>query len=120
MTGGADRGVTSNDASVDFAQCGDAMHRLMTDLFPICRSITGNGVRETLRIIQQHIPLTTHEVASGTEVLDWTVPKEWNIRDAYVLDDRGEKLIDFRKNNLHVVAYSMAVNKAVTDRKSVV
>jgi aminopeptidase-like protein len=114
MTGGADRGVTSNDAPVDFAQCGDAMHQLMTDLFPICRSITGNGVRETLRIIQQHVPLTTHEVPSGTEVLDWTVPKEWNIRDAYVLDDRGEKLIDFRKNNLHVVSYSMAVNKAVT------
>jgi aminopeptidase-like protein len=114
MTGGPDLDVTNKCASVDFAKCGDAMHRLMTELFPICRSITGNGVRETLRIIQQHIPLTSYEVPSGTEVLDWTIPKEWNIRDAYVLDDRGEKLIDFRKNNLHVVSYSMPVNKIVT------
>jgi aminopeptidase-like protein len=114
MTGGPDLDVTNNYASVDFAKCGDAMHRLMAELFPICRSITGKGVRETLRIIQQHIPLTSYEIPSGTEVLDWTIPKEWSIRDAYVLDDRGEKLIDFRKNNLHVVSYSMPVNKTVT------
>ena len=86
----------------------------MTELFPICRSITGDGVRETLRIIQTHIPLTMHEIASGTPVLDWTIPSEWNIRDAYVLDPQGNKIIDFKKNNLHVVGYSHPVDARVT------
>ena len=95
-------------------QVGAAMHALATELFPICRSLTGNGVRETLRILQQHVPLTVHEVPSGTKVLDWTIPKEWNIRDAYVLNDRGERIIDFRKSNLHVVAYSTPVDKTVS------
>jgi len=94
--------------------CGCRMHQLMTELFPICRSITGDGVRETLRIIQTHIPLTMHEIASGTPVLDWTIPSEWNIRDAYVLDPQGNKIIDFKKNNLHVVGYSHPVDARVT------
>ena len=85
--------------------------RLMTDLFPICRSITGAGARETLGILKRHIPLEVHEVPSGTRVFDWTVPKEWNIRDAYVRDSRGEKVIDFRRSNLHVVSYSVPVRK---------
>lgn len=93
---------------------GEAMHALAAELFPICRSLTGGGVRETLRIIGRHIPVTVHEVPSGTKVLDWTIPKEWNIRDAYVLNERGERVIDFKKSNLHVVAYSTPVNKTVS------
>ena len=65
------------------------MYSLIAELFPICRSITGNGVRQTLRRLQKIIPLTIHEVPSGTQVFDWTVPKEWNIRDAYVKNSEG-------------------------------
>ena len=83
----------------------DAMYALMTELYPICRSITGEGVRQTLRILQRHIPLEMHEVPTGTPVFDWTVPKEWNIRDAYIKTPRGERVADFRKCNLHVVSY---------------
>ncbi len=89
------------------------MHNLAQRLFPICRSITGNGVRQTLKILREYIPLTIHEVPSGTPVFDWTIPKEWNIKDAYVSDERGNKIIDFKKNNLHVVGYSIAVDKTV-------
>lgn len=98
---------------MDFANCGHHMHRLLTDLFPICRSITGNGVRETLKIIQNQIPLKIFEVPSGTKVFDWTVPKEWNIRDAYILDEDGNKLANFKENNLHVLGYSIPVDKTV-------
>jgi aminopeptidase-like protein len=93
---------------------GKEMYDLIKVLFPICRSITGNGVRETLKIIQKHIPIKIHEVPTGTNVFDWTVPKEWNIKDAYVLYEDGNKIIDFRKNNLHVVGYSIPVSKSVT------
>lgn len=93
---------------------GDAMYALMKRLFPICRSITGNGVRETLAIIGEHIPLKTIEVPTGTKVFDWTVPEEWNIRDAYVMDDKGNKIIDFKVSNLHVVNYSVPINKTVS------
>jgi aminopeptidase-like protein len=82
------------------------MYQLVTDLYPICRSITGDGVRETLRIVQRHVPLTIHEIPTGTQVFDWIVPREWNIRDAYVRNARGERVIDFRESNLHVVSYS--------------
>jgi len=88
---------------------GQLLHDLMSTLYPICRSITGEGVRETLRQLQQHIPLEIREVASGTKVFDWTVPVEWNIQDAYIATTRGEKVIDFRRNNLHVVNYSVPV-----------
>lgn len=90
------------------------MYRLMGELFPICRSITGDGVRKTLRILQNHIPLAISEVPSDTQVLDWTVPKEWNIRDAYILDELGRKVVDFKDNNLHVVGYSVPVDRYVT------
>jgi aminopeptidase-like protein len=93
---------------------GEYMYQLMKKLFPICRSITGNGVRETLKIIQELIPITIHEVPSGTKVFDWEVPKEWNIRDAYIMDEEGNKIVDFKENNLHVVSYSVPVNKVVT------
>lgn len=94
----------------DFENSGPDMHALAAELFPICRSITGNGVRSTLAILADHIPLEIHEVPSGTKVFDWTVPKEWNIRDAYLLDPAGEKVVDFRDHNLHVVNYSVPVD----------
>jgi aminopeptidase-like protein len=90
---------------------GDELHRLIADLYPICRSITGAGLRETLRMLGKHVPLTLHEVPTGTQVFDWTVPKEWNIRDAYVKNSRGERVIDFRSSNLHVVNYSVPVRR---------
>ena len=87
------------------------MYRLISELYPICRSITGEGLRQTLRHLQAQIPLEIKEVPTGTQVFDWTVPKEWNIRDAYVKNSRGERVIDFRKSNLHVVNYSVPVNR---------
>ncbi|MES1165042.1 MAG: DUF4910 domain-containing protein [Verrucomicrobiota bacterium] len=89
---------------------GGAITALIEELYPICRSITGDGLRETLRIIGRHIPIQLTEVPSGTPVLDWTVPPEWNIRDAYVADADGRRVIDFQRHNLHVVNYSVPVN----------
>ena len=86
------------------------MYQLMAELYPICRSITGNGLRATLNILRQHIPIEIREVPTGTVVFDWTIPKEWNIRDAYVKNSKGERVIDFQKSNLHVVNYSVPVN----------
>lgn len=97
--------------SVDLGQ---AMQRLMAELYPLCRSITGNGVRETLKIIKNYIPLEIHEVPSGTEVFDWTVPKEWNIRDAYIKDATGKKIVDFQHCNLHVVNYSIPIHQTIS------
>jgi aminopeptidase-like protein len=85
---------------------GEAIYGLAQELFPICRSITGNGVRETLRILARHIPLEIREVATGTPVFDWVVPREWNISGAYIEDDAGRRVVDFRDNNLHIVGYS--------------
>lgn len=93
---------------------GEEMHTLIKELFPLCRSITGDGVRETLRRIQRIVPLQIHEVPTGTQVFDWTIPKEWNIRDAYVKDDTGRRVIDFQKSNLHVMSYSVPVRKTVS------
>jgi aminopeptidase-like protein len=90
-----------------------AMYDLVRRLFPLCRSITGDGVRETLRIVGEHIPLTVHEVPTGTKVFDWTVPREWNIRDAYVQNAQDDRVVDFRTNNLHVVSYSVPVRKTM-------
>ena len=83
------------------------MMQIISALYPICRSITGNGTRETLRFIERYIPLQIHEVPSGTNVFDWTVPKEWNIREAYIKNDQGEKIVDFARSNLHVMSYSV-------------
>jgi aminopeptidase-like protein len=90
---------------------GGEMYRLIAELYPICRSITGDGVRETLRRVGTRIPLAAHEVSTGTRVFDWTVPKEWNVRDAYVANSRGERVIDFQKSSLHVVSYSVPVRR---------
>ena len=93
---------------------GKEMYELLEYLFPKCRSISGDGVRETLQIIQNHIPITIHEVPSNTKVFDWVVPKEWNIVDAYVMDETGNKIIDFKDNNLHLVGYSIPINQTMT------
>jgi aminopeptidase-like protein len=95
-------------------QVGQEMHRLIADLYPICRSITGNGVRETLQLIGKQIPVEVHEVPSGTKVFDWIVPKEWNIQDAYIKNARGERVVDFQRSNLHVVSYSQPVHVTMT------
>jgi aminopeptidase-like protein len=95
---------------LDPAQAGSEMFGFVKELFPICRSITGDGIRETLHRIGKRIPLDVHEVPSGTSVLDWTVPNEWNIRDAYINDPRGRRVVDFRDQNLHVVSYSTPID----------
>jgi len=94
-------------------ESGEKIYNLLCELFPLCRSITGDGVRETLKILQNHIPLKIYEVPTGTEVFDWTVPKEWNIRDGFIKNSIGEKIVDFKENNLHVVGYSLPVNKEI-------
>jgi aminopeptidase-like protein len=90
-------------------EIGQEIYQLIAHLYPICRSITGNGVRATLKILREYIPLEIREVPTGTQVFDWTVPKEWNIKTAYVKDSRGKKIIDFEKSNLHVLSYSVPV-----------
>ena len=90
---------------------GAELHALVERLYPICRSITGDGVRQTLDIIGEHISLERHEVPTGTAVLDWTIPQEWNIRDAYVAAPDGSRVIDFQELNLHVVGYSVPVSR---------
>lgn len=93
---------------------GEYAYNLASELFPICRSITGNGVRKTLKILQRENPeLTINEVPSGTQAFDWTVPKEWNIKDAWVKDKNGKKIIDFKESNLHIMGYSTPVNKTI-------
>jgi len=93
---------------------GEALHALIADLYPICRSITGDGVRRTLAHLQQWIPLTMFEVPTGTGVYDWTVPQEWNIRDAYIKNSRGERIVDFRRSSLHVLNYSRPVHQTMS------
>lgn len=84
---------------------------LLHRLYPITRSITGNGNRETLKILQEYIPLDIIEYPSGQEVYDWTIPKEWNIKDAWIKNSKGEKIIDFANSNIHVVSYSTCIHK---------
>src|SRR5271167_736720 len=94
----------------DVAKIGEELHRFATDLYPICRSITGNGIRRTLTLIKSRIPLHTFEVPTETPVFDWKVPKEWNIRDAYIADSGGKRVVDFQQCNLHVMNYSVPVH----------
>ena len=98
-------------------EIGRELHGFMAELYPIPRSITGNGLRETLHRIKERIPLNIHEVPSGTKVFDWVVPKEWNIKDAYVKDSKGQRIIDFKKSNLHVVNSSIPVNTRMSLEK---
>ncbi|MGP3963309.1 DUF4910 domain-containing protein [Nonomuraea sp. 3N208] len=93
---------------------GADMHDLVRRLYPLCRSITGAGLRRTLEIIGESIPLEITEVPTGTNVLDWTIPREWNIRDAYIKDAAGNKVVDFQESNLHVVGYSVPVEATMS------
>jgi len=91
-----------------------SMHKLMQRLWPICRSITGNGVRQTIEILREQLPeMQVYEVPTGTQCFDWDVPKEWNIRDAYIVDPLGRKVLDFADTNLHVVSYSVPINMEI-------
>jgi len=93
---------------------GEKIYNLCKELFSINRSITGNGVRDTLKILKRELPdLAIAEVHTGTKFFDWTIPKEWNIQEAYIIDPQGNKICDFSKNNLHVVGYSIPIDKVV-------
>jgi aminopeptidase-like protein len=98
------------DGAAAATDLGADMMRLATELFPICRSITGNGLRQSLQILGRHIPLALTEVPSGTAVFDWIVPREWNIRGAYIARLDGTRVVDFAENNLHVVQYSKPID----------
>jgi len=97
-------------SEIDKEKEGKWMHDLLLELYPYCRSLTGEGNRDTLSILKKHIPLVTTEVPSGTSVFDWQVPQEWVIRDAYIVDPSGKKIANFKENNLHLVGYSEPVN----------
>jgi aminopeptidase-like protein len=92
------------------ATIGKELHRFAAELYPICRSITGDGIRQTLAMIGSRIPLQTFEVPTGTPVFDWTVPKEWNICDAYIKGPDGKRIVDFQESNLHVLNYSAPIH----------
>lgn len=94
----------------DIANLGARLHEFASSLYPICRSITGDGIRKTLGVIGERIPLELHEVPTGTPVFDWTVPKEWNIRDAYIRAADGTRVVDFQQSNLHVLNYSTPIH----------
>jgi aminopeptidase-like protein len=106
--------LSSLRSMLESSLLGDEIYSLICELYPICRSITGEGFRETLARIRKEIALDVHEVPSGTQVFDWTVPKEWNIRDAYVKNSCGERIIDFKRHNLHVVNYSVPVHRKMS------
>ena len=98
----------------EIPEIGEKMHELMVELFPICRSITGNGLRKTLKILKSHVPLEIFEVPTKTKVFGWEIPREWNINDAYIKNSKGEKIVDFKKTNLHVLNYSVPINKKIS------
>lgn len=101
----------------DIAACAKlapAALALMKRMYPICRSLTGRGVRETLALIAESLPLKLHAVASGAAVFDWEVPDEWNIREGWIRDPQGRKIVDFRDSNLHVVSYSIPVRRKMS------
>ena len=100
--------------AAELERAGAEMLELMRKLYPLCRSLTGDGVRETLRIVGEIVPLTVTEVPSGTPVFDWTVPREWNVADAWIAGADGRRLVDFRASSLHVVGYSGPVRARVS------
>ena len=94
---------------------GEEMYAFAERLFPIGRSLTGEGVRESLALVKEQIPeLEIKSVPSGTQAFDWTVPKEWVIRQGYIEDERGERIVDYRESNLHVMGYSVPVDRYVS------
>jgi aminopeptidase-like protein len=101
-------------SEIDPEQEGGLAYHIIESLYPICRSITGNGVRESLHLLQETLPLTLREIPSGTEVFDWVVPDEWNIRDACIMNGKGERIVDFRRSNLHVLNYSVPIDRKMS------
>jgi aminopeptidase-like protein len=99
---------------IDPREEGSKAYAVIEALYPICRSITGDGIRKSLRLLQGAVPLELHEVPTGTQVFDWTVPKEWNIRDAYIKNAAGERVVDFQRSNLHVLNYSIPVDRKMS------
>lgn len=93
---------------------GETLYLLIKDLYPIGRSLTGHGNRQTLNILKQYIPIEIYEVASGTGVFDWTVPKEWNVRSAYIKDSQGNIVVNLENSNLHLVGYSLPIQKTIS------
>ena len=98
----------------DPVEVGRELHDFASELYPICRSITGDGIRRTLAAVQGRVPLQISEVPTGTAVFDWIVPKEWNIRDAYIKDAHGTRVVDFQRNNLHILNYSTPVHSRMS------
>ncbi len=105
------------EAALRHVSLAESLMDLVRELHPICRSLTGDGVRQTLEILQRWAPLEVHEVPSGTRVFDWTIPDEWNIRDAWIGDLSGRRVVDFRRSNLHVVGYSQPVRRLISRRE---
>lgn len=97
----------------ELGKIGDDLHRFAARLYPICRSITGSGIRQTLGMIGERIPLQTVDTPTGTPVFDWAIPKEWNIRDGYIKSSTGKRLVDFKESNLHVLNYSTPVRATI-------
>jgi len=95
----------------DSPETGQAMWRLAERLFPIFRAVTGDGVRQTLEVLAELLPLDIHEVPSGTQAFDWTIPEEWNVRDAFIADATGTRVVDFQERNLHLVGGSVPVHR---------
>lgn len=102
------------DAAPGAAAAGSEIYELLRELYPICRSISGDGVRQTFELLAALLPLQVTEVPTGTAAFDWTVPQEWNIRDAWIADADGKRLVDFRASNLHVLGYSVPVRARLT------
>ncbi len=99
---------------LDLAGLGETMHAAMTRLYPICRSITGNGVRSTLDVLAESLDIERRSVPSGARAFDWTVADEWNVRDAYIADRQGRRVVDFQRHNLHLMSYSVPVRATMT------
>src|SRR6185312_7153809 len=93
---------------------GATLYQSIAALYPLCRSITGDGLRDSLGLLRAQVPLQLHEIPSGTKVFYWEVPKEWNIRNAFIADASGRKVVDFQQSNLHVVNYSIPINRKMS------
>jgi len=100
-------------ASIDFEKLTQEIDFYLKKLFPICRSLSGDGVRETIAILHELIDIDLIKIPSGTKCYDWTVPPEWNIKEAFILDSSGKRVIDFNTSNLHVVSYSIPVDRTM-------
>ena len=104
-----------SDKSINMEEIGHDIHKLAQDLWPLNRSLTGDGVRHSLSIIKKHLPsLKVYEIPSGTSSFDWIVPQEWSVNEAWIKTPKGDKICNFKKNNLHLVGYSQPIKKLVS------